>query len=225
MPAKLLQSFPTLCNPKECSPPGFSVHEISQARILENESESQSCLTLCNPMDYTVHGILQARTLEWVAFPFSRGSSQHRDRTQVSHIAGRFFTSWATRDWSGLVFPFQGIFPTQGLNPHLLWLLHWQVGSLTLSQLRSPWGRIGGVKSNPGIWAEDWEDSASPWYRSGFYEENSRELEGEWTRTVWIVWNVTEDFLIMQEIQTNIRFRDITLTRILKMGWRRRGGR
>ena len=49
-------------------------------------------------MDYTVHGILQARILEWVAFPFSRGSSQPRDRTQVSSIAGRFFTSWATRE-------------------------------------------------------------------------------------------------------------------------------
>ena len=40
---------------------------------------AQSCLTLCDPMDYTVHGILQARILEWVAFPFSRGSSQPRD--------------------------------------------------------------------------------------------------------------------------------------------------
>ena len=46
----------------------------------------------------TVHGILQARILEWVAFPFSRGSSQPRDQTQVSHITGRFFTSWATRE-------------------------------------------------------------------------------------------------------------------------------
>ena len=54
---------------------------------------TQSCLTLCDPMDYTVHGILQARILEWVAFPFSRGSSQPRDRTQVSGIAGGFFTS------------------------------------------------------------------------------------------------------------------------------------
>ena len=52
-----------------------------------------SCPTLCNPMDSTVHGILQARILEWVAFPFSRGSSQPRGRTQVSHIEGRFFTS------------------------------------------------------------------------------------------------------------------------------------
>ena len=47
---------------------------------------------------YTGHGILQARTLEWVAFPFSRASSQPRDRTQVSCIAGGFFTSWATRE-------------------------------------------------------------------------------------------------------------------------------
>ena len=50
----------------------------------------------CDPMDYTVHGILQARILEWVAFPFSRGSSQPRDQTQVSCIAGGFFTPWAT---------------------------------------------------------------------------------------------------------------------------------
>ena len=53
---------------------------------------TQSCPTLFDPMDYTVHGILQARILEWVAVPFSKGSSQPRDRTQVSHIAGRFFT-------------------------------------------------------------------------------------------------------------------------------------
>ena len=46
-------------------------------------------------MDYPVHEILQARILDWVALPFSRGSSQPRDRTQVSHIAGKFFTSWA----------------------------------------------------------------------------------------------------------------------------------
>ena len=49
--------------------------------------------TLCDPMDYTAHGILQARILEWVTVPFSRGSSQPRDRIQVSHVAGRFFTS------------------------------------------------------------------------------------------------------------------------------------
>ena len=59
---------------------------------------AQSCLSLCDTMDYAVKGILQARILEWVAFSFSRGSSQARDRTQVSCIAGGFFTSWATRE-------------------------------------------------------------------------------------------------------------------------------
>ena len=49
-----------------------------------------SFLTLFDPMDYTVHGILQARILEWVASGISRGSSQPRDRTQVSLIAGLF---------------------------------------------------------------------------------------------------------------------------------------
>ena len=62
---------------------------------------SQSCPTLCNPMAYTVCGDLQARILEWLAFPFSRGSSQSRDRTQVSCIAGGFYTSWATREAHG----------------------------------------------------------------------------------------------------------------------------
>ena len=64
--------------------------------IFWNEVEvkvTQLCLTLCDPLDYTVHRILQARLLEWVAFPFSKGSSQPRDQTQVFHITGRFFTS------------------------------------------------------------------------------------------------------------------------------------
>ena len=62
--AKLLQSCTILCNLMDCSPPGSSVH-----------------------------GILQARILEWVAIPFSRGSSQPRDRTCIFCIVGRFFTA------------------------------------------------------------------------------------------------------------------------------------
>ena len=66
---------------------------------------TQLCPTLRDPMDYTVHGILQARILEWVDFPFFRVFSQTRDRTQVSHIVGGFFTNRATREaqeyWSG----------------------------------------------------------------------------------------------------------------------------
>ena len=60
---------------------------------------AQLCLTLCDPIDCSppgsfVHGILQARILEWVAVPSSKGSSQLRDWTQVSCIAGRFITIW-----------------------------------------------------------------------------------------------------------------------------------
>ena len=72
--------------------------------IHEGEGEVvQSCPTLCDPVDcnllgFSVHGILQARILEWVAISFSRWSSQPRDQTQVSHIGGRRFNLWATRE-------------------------------------------------------------------------------------------------------------------------------
>ena len=83
--------------------------------MYESESESevpQSCLTLCDPMDCSlssssVHGIFQARMLEWIAISFSRGTSQPRNRTLVSHIAGRRFTVWATKEApTGCLFPF-----------------------------------------------------------------------------------------------------------------------
>ena len=64
---------------------------------------AQLCPTLCDSMDCSspgssVHGVLPARILEWVATPFSWGSSWLRDWTQVSHMAGRFFTVWATTE-------------------------------------------------------------------------------------------------------------------------------
>ena len=59
---------------------------------------SQLCPALCNSIDYTVQGILQARILEWVAYPFSSGSSWPRNQTGVSCIAGRFFTSWGIKE-------------------------------------------------------------------------------------------------------------------------------
>ena len=65
---KVAQSYPILCNSMDCSLPGSSVS-----------------------------GILQAKILEWVAIPFSKGSSKPRDRTQVSPTAGRLFIFWATR--------------------------------------------------------------------------------------------------------------------------------
>ena len=52
----------------------------------------------CSPPGSSVHGILQARVLEWVAIPFSRGSSWPRDRTQVACTAGGIFMVWATRE-------------------------------------------------------------------------------------------------------------------------------
>ena len=84
---------------------------------------AQLCLTLCNPMDcsppvFSVHRILQARLLEWVAIPFSRGSSWLRDPTRVSCTADRFFTVWATdtaasdsRVWirGGVIIPLKGL--------------------------------------------------------------------------------------------------------------------
>ena len=69
---------------------------------------TQSCLTLCNIMDCispdsSANGILQVRILEWVAIPFSRGSSQPRDRTRVSHIVSRFFTIWTVDPYKLLI--------------------------------------------------------------------------------------------------------------------------
>ena len=63
--------------------------KVFELLITESEVKvkiTQSCPIRCDPMDYTVHGILQARILEWIAFPFSRGSSQPRDQTQVSTL-------------------------------------------------------------------------------------------------------------------------------------------
>ena len=92
---------------------------------------TQLCLTLCDPMDYTVHGILQPRILEWVAFPFSRGSSQHRDQTQVSCIAGDSLLAEPQgkpkNTGMGSLSLLQRIFPTQESNWGLLhcrWILY-----------------------------------------------------------------------------------------------------
>ena len=86
------------------------------------------CLTFCNSMDYTVHGILQARILEWVAFPFSKGSSQPRDWTQISNIAVNSEPQGKPKN-TGVVSLslLQWIFPTQEFNRGLLhyrWILN-----------------------------------------------------------------------------------------------------
>ena len=78
------------------TPYGKSTLELESDWWKKEESESRIWLFV-TPWAI-VHGIPQARMLEWAAFPFSRGSSQPRDQTQVSRIAGGFFISWATRE-------------------------------------------------------------------------------------------------------------------------------
>ena len=85
---------PTLASCSSHPLPDWALYSLISLKL----KLAQSCPTLCDSMDYTVHGFLQARILEWLVFPFFRGSSQPRDRTQVSCIAGRFFTSWTTRE-------------------------------------------------------------------------------------------------------------------------------
>ena len=79
------------------------VLHVLRSSLFVKVKVTQSCPALCNPMDCSfpgswVHGILQAKILECVAISFSRGSLKPRDQTQVSCIAGRFFTIWATRE-------------------------------------------------------------------------------------------------------------------------------
>ena len=75
--------------------------KAKQNSCIKQVKLAQSCPTLCDPKDgrlpgSSVHGILKTRILKWVAIPLSRGSSQPRDQTQVSCIAGGFLTIWAT---------------------------------------------------------------------------------------------------------------------------------
>ena len=93
-------------------------------------------------MDYTVHGVLQARILEWAAFAFSRGSSQPRDWTQVSRIAGGFFTRWAIKEaqeyWSEQPLPSPGDLSNPGI----------ELGSLALQVDSLPtelWGKPNSI--------------------------------------------------------------------------------
>ena len=95
--AEFAESCPTLCDPVDCSPPGSSIH-----------------------------GILQARILEWGAISFSRGSSQPRDWTQVSCIAGRRFNHWATEAGQ------QAFLFSLALGLHLRWV--WTASLLYLER-------------------------------------------------------------------------------------------
>ena len=102
------------------------LHLILEVKI------AQSCLTLCDLMDYIVPGILQARIMEWVAFPFCRGSFQPRDQTQGSPSLQADSLSAEPQGKPrntgvGNLSLLQGIFLTQAWNQGLLhcrWILY-----------------------------------------------------------------------------------------------------
>ena len=97
-------------NSSECKHVDFSLHLESIKQFLyllitglKWSEVAQLCPALCDPMDCSlpgsfIHGIFQARIMEWVAISFSRRSPQPRDWIRVSHIVGRQFTIWATRE-------------------------------------------------------------------------------------------------------------------------------
>ena len=103
------QLCPTLCDPVDCSPPGSSVHGDSPGEntgvgwharlqgIFPTQGLNQG-LPHCKWILYRLSHQGSPRILEWVAYPFSRGSSQPRNQSRVSCIAGGFFTSWAMRE-------------------------------------------------------------------------------------------------------------------------------
>ena len=99
----------TLCNPRDCSPPGSSVHRVSPGEnagvcchtLLQGIFPTQGSnprLLHCKRILYHLSHQGSPRILEWVAYPSSRGSSWPRNRTGISCIASGFFTSWATRE-------------------------------------------------------------------------------------------------------------------------------
>ena len=178
--AKLHQSCPTLCDPVDGSPPGSPVPGILQARTLEWVAISFSnawkskvkvkslshIWLLATPWTAAyqapVHGIFQARVLEWGAIAFSM--------CMLSRF--KFFvTPWAVTHQAPLSIEFsskntrmgchallQGIFLTQESNPHLLYLLHLQVGSLQLAPLRKSreWQQCMSKKNEGGSFWNLW---------------------------------------------------------------------
>ena len=140
---------------------------------------AQLCLTLCDPTDCSlpgssVHAILQARILEWVAIPFSRGSSQPGDWTWISCIAGSFFTVWAIRETKYKCF---------------IQLQYWVITIHLLQQLAFPYGSdskasaysLGDLGSVPGLGRSPGEGNGNP--LQYFCLENSTD-RGAWWATV-----------------------------------------
>ena len=129
---------------------------IIETFLMRLWSESRSVVSDClwPFVTYRVCGILQARILEWVAYPFSRGSFQSRDQTQVSHIASEFFASWAVireaqEYWSGWPISSPAALPNPGMEPESPAL---QADSLPTDLSGKPSDEIGGDILMMGFW-------------------------------------------------------------------------
>ena len=160
---------------------------------------AQTCPTLCNPMDYTVHEILQARILEQVAYPFSSGSSRPKNWTRVSCIAGGFFTNRATREAHGelwKVCPGQvlGVGPSTPVTDHkLVVAVKGILGSLLVGpwthwpRPASDWGQcglLGGSLQKLGDDAQGWWEAQAPcaWGKGGWCALTLGKLHYQGTR-------------------------------------------
>ena len=184
---------------------------------------TQSCPTLCDHMycswpGSSVHGIFQTRILVWLAVPSSRGSSQIRDQTQVSCIAGRFFTSWATMEAPEILLISISICHLV-LAPLVRedWCWSWNSNTLAtrceeLTHLKRPWcwerSKAGGEGDDRGWdgqmasltqWTWVWVNSGSWWWtgRPGvLWFMGSQRVGHDWATEL----NWTEDINIYKSI-------------------------
>ena len=142
---KVAQSCPTLCDPMDCSPTGSSVHGDSPGEntgvgfhaLLQGIFPMQGWnpgLPCCGQILYQLSHQEGPRILEWVACPFSRGSSQPRSRTGVSFTAGWFFTNWVTREAPAWVYRDLNKWKSVCLSLSLVWVLHIASRSTSLSE-------------------------------------------------------------------------------------------
>ena len=113
-------------------------------------SESHWVMSL-QPHGPHSHGILQVRILGWVAFPFSKRSSQPRDQTQVSRIAGEFFTSWATREAPDKTYLLAKVFPQTKGRPKT-----WEAKTIRSCSISiPPFLEISSILRRNGYWTRN----------------------------------------------------------------------
>ena len=157
-----------LCDPMNCSTPGLPVHhqlpEFTQTQCMcKVKSEVAHSLrpVECSPPSSSVHGIFQARILEWVAISFSRGSSQSRDQTCISCLAGRFFTT-----------------EPSGKSQRMLFLSLWNHGISSFpggSEGKASAYNVGDLSSIPGLGRSPGEGNGNPFQYSCLENPMDRE--------------------------------------------------